>query len=83
MVARRLATALRCGTLALLPGHFRSLLRAVPSLHITLGVETDTDAWTWLALLIEAAEALHLLEAKEQLQARLPGSEASRQPVIL
>ena len=42
---------------------------AVPSLHITLGVETDTDEWTWLALLTEAAEALHVAGAKDQLQA--------------
>lgn len=31
-----------------------------PSLHVTVGVETDTDDWTWLALLKDASTALAL-----------------------
>ena len=30
----------------------------VASLHVTVGVETDTDDWTWLSLLTEAAETI-------------------------
>ena len=33
---------------------------SAPSLHITVGVETDTDDWTWLSLLKDVASALRL-----------------------
>ena len=37
------------------------------SLHVTVGVETDTDGWTWHALLKDAASALSLPNAAEEL----------------
>lgn len=38
------------------------------SLHVTIGVETDTDRFTWHALLADAAEALKLPDASQRLQ---------------
>lgn len=55
----------------------------VPSLHVTVGVETDTDEWTWLALLRDAAEALKLPEAKKKLEAAQWHDEALRQALPL
>ena len=39
-----------------------------PSLHITFGVETDTDGFTWSALLTDAGTAMALPEAKDILE---------------
>ena len=39
-----------------------------PSLHVTIGVETDTDDWTWLSLLVEASESLRLPNARSRLE---------------
>jgi oxalate decarboxylase/phosphoglucose isomerase-like protein (cupin superfamily) len=38
------------------------------SLHITVGIETDTDEWTWLSLLKDAAATLAIDHGKENLE---------------
>lgn len=55
----------------------------VPSLHITFGVETDTDEWTWIALLLDACEVLRLANAKEKLQAAQWRDERLREALPL
>ena len=40
-------------------------------MHITIGVETDTDEWTWLSLLIDAAKNLGVESAEEKLRVSL------------
>ena len=41
----------------------------IPSLHVTIGIETDTDHWTWHALLKDAAGGLSLPAAEAKLDA--------------
>jgi hypothetical protein len=53
------------------------------SLHVTIGVETDTDEWTWLSWLQEAAAALGLQGAKEPLDAALWHDERLREALPL
>ena len=53
------------------------------SLHITFGVETDTDGFTWLALLIDTAAALPLPEAKSILELAQWNDERLREALPL
>jgi|LauGreStaDraftv2_3_1035109.scaffolds.fasta_scaffold34177_2 hypothetical protein len=53
------------------------------SLHVTIGVETDTDDWTWLTLLRDAATALKLPDGKARLEAAQWSDEALRQALPL
>jgi hypothetical protein len=53
------------------------------SLHVTIGVETDTDGLTWLALLKDAAAALKLPEAAERLDAAQWVNERLREALPL
>ena len=64
--------------------HRTSTLSAgAASLHITIGVETDTDEWTWLALLCDATDALALTGAKSALQAAIWHDERLREALPL
>jgi hypothetical protein len=57
---------------------------APASLHVTIGVETDTDGFTWLALLRDAADALDLPEAKaKNLDAAMWNDERLREALPL
>ncbi len=53
------------------------------SLHITLGVETDTDGWTWMAVLSDAAETLRLPSARPKLDAAMWHDERLREALPL
>jgi len=53
------------------------------SLHVTIGIETDTDEWIWLSLLREAAEALELLDATRKLDAAQWHDEELREALPL
>ena len=57
----------RTSTLTSDPRTRPGAVREPASLHVTVGVETDTDGWTWLALLKDASTALELPEAAELL----------------
>ena len=56
---------------------------APPSLHVTVGVETDTDAFTWVALLRDAATALGVPDATAMLDAALWEDERLREALPL
>lgn len=56
---------------------------AVASLHVTIGVETDTDGWTWLVLLKDAAAALGLDTASAKLDAAQWRDERLREALPL
>lgn len=56
---------------------------AAPSLHVTIGLETDTDHFVWLALLQDAAAALALPEAKGRLDSAQWTDEALREALPL
>ena len=53
------------------------------SIHVTFGVETDSDDWTWLALLRDAAVAVGIERAAEQLEAAQWHEEALREALPL
>ena len=53
------------------------------SLHVTIGVETDTDELTWFALLAEVGGALRLPDAAERLQAAQWQDERLREALPL
>ena len=48
-----------------------------------MGIETDTDDWTWIALLRDAAAALSLPEAKPRLEAAQWQDERLREALPL
>ena len=47
----------------------KPVAKPVASLHVTVGVETDTDQYTWLSLLVDAAKSLGLADAEARLDA--------------
>ena len=53
------------------------------SLHVTVGVETDTDHFTWLQLLRDAATALRLPDANATLDSALWQDERLREALPL
>ena len=53
------------------------------SLHVTVGVETDTDGYTWLALLKAAAATIGLENAESRLEAALWEDERLREALPL
>ena len=57
--------------------------RSPASLHVTIGVETDTDEFTWLAVLRDAAIALNLPEGKARLDRGLWEDERLRMALPL
>ena len=82
-IYHRTSTALPAEKLPSAAGATGEAASVPPSLHVTIGIETDTDDWTWISLLKSVASALSIPQAERLLDAAQWHDEKLRQALPL